>query len=166
VEVGLTGALGQPMIARRRINVAIDVKTLGLSDWDLVSKAAPGVFDDPILEGPTRAFLADPRHHLVVAVADGQVVGAVSAVDYVHPDKPAPELWINEVGVAPSHRRLGIGRRLMEHTIALARELGCQEAWVVTERSNVEAQRLYESAGGTPCPEPSVQYSFDLGLAS
>lgn len=146
--------------------MTIEARTLGSSDWELVSKAAPGVFDDPVLEGPTRAFLADPRHHLVVALDGGQVVGAVSAVDYVHPDKPAPELWINEVGVAPSHRGRGIGRLLMEHTIALARHLGCQEAWVVTDASNLGAQRLYESAGGIRCPEPSVQYGFDLGRAS
>lgn len=143
--------------------MTIELRTLGSSDWELVSNAAPGVFDDPVLEGPTRAFLADSRHHLVVALDDGQVVGAVSAVDYVHPDKPAAELWINEVGVAPSHRRRGLGQLLMQHTIALARQLGCQEAWVVTEASNAEAQRLYESAGGTPRSEPSVQYCFDLG---
>jgi len=162
----LTRAAALVIIARWRLAVTIEARTLGSSDWELVSKAAPGVFDDPVLEGPTRAFLADPRHHLVVALDGGQVVGAVSAVDYVHPDKPAPELWINEVGVAPSHRGRGIGRLLMEHTIALARHLGCQEAWVVTDASNLGAQRLYESAGGIRCPEPSVQYGFDLGRAS
>ena len=57
----------------------------------------------------TAEFLADSRHHLAVAVDEGRVVGMASAVHYVHPDKP-PELWINEVGVAPTHRGLGIGR--------------------------------------------------------
>lgn len=47
----------------------------------------PGVFDDPIIAKATSAFLADPRHHLVVAIASGTVVGFASAVHYVHPDK-------------------------------------------------------------------------------
>ena len=37
----------------------------------------------------------------------------LSAVHYVHPDKLRPELWINEVGVAASHRRRGLGTRLL-----------------------------------------------------
>jgi len=47
-----------------------------------------------------RTSFDDPRHHLVVAV-EHVVVGFCSAVDYIQPDKP-PELWINEVGVAPT----------------------------------------------------------------
>jgi len=64
------------------------------------------VFDNPINAEWTREFLADPRHHIAVAIDDGLVVGFASGVHYIHPDKPA-ELWINEVGVAPAHRRRG-----------------------------------------------------------
>jgi aminoglycoside 6'-N-acetyltransferase I len=96
---------------------------------------------------------------MVVAVHDGVVVGMVSAVDYVHPDK-APQLWINEVGVAPSHRRQGIGRRLLDAMLAHGRALGCTEAWLGTEEDNAAARRLYESAGSAA--EPFVLYSFRL----
>jgi len=53
------------------------------------------------------AFLNDARHVMFVAVESGQVVGMGSAVEYFHPDKP-PQLWINEVGVAPAFQRRGI----------------------------------------------------------
>lgn len=48
-------------------------------------------------------FLRDPRHHIAVAIEDGVVVGIASGVHYLHPDKP-PELFVNEVGVAPAFR--------------------------------------------------------------
>ena len=83
----------------------------------------------------------------------------VSAVDYVHPDK-APQLWINELGVAPSHERRGIGSRLIEAMLAHGRRLGCTEAWVGTENDNAAARGLYEKAGGAG--EPFVLYSFQL----
>ena len=67
---------------------------------------------------------------------------------YVHPDKPV-ELWINEVGVAPSHQRRGIGRKLVELLLERGREFGCQEAWVLTEHANAAARGLYRAAGGT-----------------
>jgi|AP95_1055475.scaffolds.fasta_scaffold02762_6 hypothetical protein len=38
-------------------------------------------------------------------------------------------------------------------------------AWVLTERSNVPAQRLYELLGGVEPPEESVMFSFKLDEA-
>src|SRR6516165_10697843 len=82
-------------------------------DASVLDHVSPGVFENPIDPRWTAEFLADSRHHLAVAIDGNQVVGMASAVHYVHPDKP-PELWINEVGVAPTHRAQGIGRRLLE----------------------------------------------------
>jgi ribosomal protein S18 acetylase RimI-like enzyme len=97
----------------------------------------------------------------VVAVEDGAVVGFASGVHYVHPDKPA-ELWINEVGVAPSHQRQGLGKRLLQALFARGRELGCREAWVLTSPANGPAVRLYESVGGVDMADPPVMFTFRL----
>ena len=72
----------------------------------LLGSIATEVFDHPIDPQQLEAFLADPRHLMVLAVDAGAVVGMASAVEYFHPDKP-PQLWINEVGVTPTHRRQG-----------------------------------------------------------
>jgi len=108
-----------------------------------------------------RRIFADPRHHLAVAVDGGTVVGMVSAVHYVHPDKP-PELWINEVGVAASHRRMGLARRMLDAVLGHARTLGCGEAWVLTDVENDAALRLYASAGGVEQRPSPVMFSFRL----
>ena len=107
-------------------------------------------------------FLADDRHHLAVAIADGVVVGFVSAVHYVHPDKPAPELWINEVGVAPTHQGQGLARKLMEAVLGEASRRGCSIAWVLTERTNTAAMRLYATCGGVEAPQNAVMFEFKL----
>jgi aminoglycoside 6'-N-acetyltransferase I len=104
------------------------------------------------------------RHHLAVAIDEDRVVGLASAVHYVHPDK-APQLWINEVGVAPPYQGQGIGRRLMERLLDRGRELGCREAWVGTERSNTAVWRLSAAAGGVEEPEDFVIVELDLGEA-
>jgi aminoglycoside 6'-N-acetyltransferase I len=87
-----------------------------------------------------------------------------SAVHYVHPDK-APQLWINEVAVAPTHQGQGIGRRLLELLLAHGRTLTCTEAWVLTDDwGNKAAHALYASVGGQPSAEGSVtMYAFPLG---
>jgi aminoglycoside 6'-N-acetyltransferase I len=137
----------------------LEIRLLHLGDLAVLDKVADGVFDAPVQERLAREFLADARHHLAVAIDDGVVVGMASAVDYVHPDK-APQLWINEVGVAPTHQRRGIGRLLLEALLEHGRALGCTEAWLGTEEDNVAARRLYESAGGRA--EPFILYSFPL----
>lgn len=143
------------------MTVAADIRILGPDDGAVLQRVAEDVFDDPVDARWSAEFLADPRHHLAVAIADGVVVGMASGVRYVHPDKP-PELWINEVGVASSHHRRGIGKGLLDALFARARELGCGEAWVLTETDNAAARGLYAAAGGEEADPPPVMVTFRL----
>ena len=141
--------------------MTLDIRHLGPDDEPVLRQVAPGVFDHEVDPALAAEFLRDPRHHLVVAIEDGSVVGFASGVHYVHPDKPA-ELWINEVGVAPSHQRRGLGKRLLHAIFARGRELGCREAWVLTSHANGPAVRLYEAAGGVDMADPPVMFTFRL----
>ncbi len=140
--------------------MSIRLQLLGADDIGVLDHVAEGVFDQPINPRWARQFLDDPRHHMVVALDGSTVVGMISAVDYVHPDK-APQLWINEVGVAPSHHRRGIGKQLVSSMLEHGRRLGCSEAWLGTEETNVPARALYSSVGSTS--ESFELYSFELG---
>jgi len=144
------------------MNAIPEVRLLTAKDVELLAKADPDVFDDPVIPASTTEFLADPRHHIAVAIADGVIVGFASAVCYVHPDKPAPEFWINEVGVAESHRGQGLAKQIMACLLDKARQLGCAEAWVLTEHDNTAAKRLYQSAGGIEAPNNVVMFEFRL----
>lgn len=155
------GANVQPQAHKETDVPSFTVRMLGPDDAAVLHRVAPDVFDNDVDVHWTTEFLADPRHHLVVALDGGTVVGMASAVHYVHPDKP-PELWVNEVGVAPTHQGQGIGRQLMEALLARGRELGCREAWVLTDYANAAARRLYASVGGADAPEPTLMVSFRL----
>jgi GNAT superfamily N-acetyltransferase len=137
----------------------VEVRLLGPDDGSVLTRVAPDVFDHPIAPRWSAEFLADPRHHLAVALDGGMVVGMASAVHYVHPDK-APQLWINEVGVAPTHRGRGVGRQILEALLARGRALGCTEAWVLTDEANTAARRLYAAAGGVATS--TLMYTFRL----
>ncbi len=137
------------------------IQTLSLTDLPLLLHPADDVFDNPVDEAFAREFLADPRHHIVVALSDGVVIGFASAVHYIHPDKPT-ELWINEVGVADAHQGKGVGKAIMNELLRLGKQLGCVNAWVLTDRSNTAANRLYQSAGGQVAEGDTVMYEFEL----
>jgi ribosomal protein S18 acetylase RimI-like enzyme len=139
--------------------VTAEIRVLGRGDEKVLATIAPGVFDRDVKEQWISEFLGDPRHHLAVAIDAGVVVGFASAVHYVNPDKP-PELWINEIGVAPTHRNQGLGKKLLRALFAVGQRAGCSEAWVLTDRSNAPAIRLYTSVGGTEVPKDEVMFMF------
>ena len=145
--------------------MAPEIRILRSSDQAVLDDVAPGVFDNSLDPQLVSEFLRDERHHLVVAVDRGQVIGLVSGVHYVHPDKPA-EMWINEVGVAPGHQGQGVGKAMIQELLQHARTLGCREAWVLTDRSNPAAMRLYTSAGGQVAPRDQVMFTFFLDSAN
>ncbi len=138
-----------------------EIRMLNPGDQALLHTVVPGAFDHAIDPDLAAEFLRDPRHHLAVALDCGRVVGFASGVHYVHPDKPA-EMWINEVGVAPGHQGRGLGKALLQALLGHATRLGCREAWVLTDRSNAPATRLYASAGGQEAPGEQVMYAFPL----
>ena len=142
-------------------SVTVEIRLLGRGDSAVLHQVAPDVFDFPIAPQWSTEFFADPRHHLVVALDEQVVVGFASGAHYVHPDKP-PELWINEVGVAPSHHRRGIGRRLLAALLDHGASLGCVQAWVLTSPANTAARALYAGAGGREAPEPATMFEFTL----
>jgi aminoglycoside 6'-N-acetyltransferase I len=143
-----------------RLTVATEVRILRAGDEGVLAIVARDVFDEPIDPTAAREFLADARHHIAVVLDDGVVVGFASGVHYVHPDKPRPELWVNEVGVASTHLGQGLGKAVLLALLDAGRKLGCTEAWVLTDRGNLPAMRMYASSGGIETPPDSVMFTF------
>ncbi len=144
--------------------MADDIRILARGDEAILANVAPGVFDNRVDPALATEFLADPHHHIAVAIESGVVIGFASGVDYIHPDKPR-ELWINEVGVAPGHRDRGLGKAVLAALLAHARGLGCREAWVQAEPDNVAANALYASLGGRARLRNPRSYEFRFGAA-
>src|SRR3954471_17720762 len=97
---------------------SVVIRVVGRDEATILERVASDVFDQPVSARLTEEFLSDPRHHLAVALVDGEVVGMASAVHYVHPDK-RPQLFINEVGVTPAHRGRGIARALLDELVRI-----------------------------------------------
>jgi ribosomal protein S18 acetylase RimI-like enzyme len=139
----------------------VDIKVLSRDDTQILNNIAPSLFDKAIDPALCNEFLNDPRHHIVVAIEKDVVIGFVSAVHYIHPDKPA-ELWINEVAIAPGYRERGIAKDILHSMFRVGAELGCKEAWVLTDRSNIAAMKTYSSVGGEEYEKEMTMFTFYL----
>lgn len=124
--------------------MTMEIRRLQMGDDAVVMRIADDVFDEPVRSDRLAAYLSQSGHFMVVALADGVVVGQCAAVIHRHPDK-VTELYIDEVGVSPAFQRQGIATRMLDAMFEIGRENGCEEAWVGTEPDNVAARALYES---------------------
>ena len=90
------------------------------------------------------------REASLVAVRDGELVGLVNL------GLRGPEAWIGGLGVVPSERRRGTGRRLMEDVHDQARARGAERVWLEVIVENTQAVALYEQLGYTHVRELEV----------
>jgi putative acetyltransferase len=110
------------------------------------------------LEPKEKELLADPQGiildrggRIFLAVLDGETVGSCALLAM------APgEFEVAKMAVTESHRRAGIGRRLLEKAIAEARASGAHRLYLETNRKLVNAIRLYESLGFRHLPPERI----------
>lgn len=105
----------------------------------LLSSVDPDVFDHAIDPEHLAAYAAAPLHAMFVALADDMVVGQIRGCVHLQPDRSA-DLYVDNLGTAPSHQRRGIASALMKAMLAWGREQGCTHCWVATETDNEGAQ--------------------------
>jgi GNAT superfamily N-acetyltransferase len=99
-------------------------------------------------------ILADPARHLAVAELDGQPAGTADLLvvaNLTHHGRP----WaiVENVIVAESARRRGVGRALFEHLIDHARSAGCFKIQLLSGNQRTAAHAFYEEIGLRPLAE-------------
>jgi len=137
----------------------IKYKIASLDDLPTIKKAGRRLFDNAIKINRAKEFLTDPRHHLVIACHNDEVIGMVSGFHYVHPDKE-PELYVSEIAVLEKYQNQQIGRKLLLKLIKYSRSLGCSEAWLLTHELNIAARKTFIAAGGIENKEMVKLISF------
>ncbi|HKQ46891.1 MAG TPA: GNAT family N-acetyltransferase [Phycisphaerae bacterium] len=89
-----------------------------------------------------------PDYHIYVAWQARRIVGtfALLVMEKLN-HLGTPSAIVDDVIVATECRSQGIGRRMMEHAMQLARQKGCYKLALSTNVKRAEAHRFYESLG-------------------
>lgn len=135
----------------------IEYHSITAENAALLGTIEKGVYEAPVREDFLAACLGNPHQFLIVAVADGKVIGKAQAYVFHFPEKP-PEIYIEEIDVAKKWRRRGVATGLMESVGAEGKKRGIAEYWLVTEKDNKGARALY--ARKAHRHEKSVWYEF------
>ena len=125
----------------------------GLAEYEKLAHEA--VATPALLE--THLFGERPSAEVVIAEADGVPAGFALFFLSFSTFLGQPGLYLEDLFVLPSHRGVGIGRRLMVHLAQLAVARGCGRfEWSVLDW-NEPAIRLYRSLGAVGLDEWTVQ---------
>lgn len=112
------------------------------------------VVSSPPASGYTKAFAAieaDPNNELVVATADGTIVGMLQ-ITFI-PSLTYQGGWralIEGVRVSSGARSQGVGGAMVRWAIERARARGCIMLQLTTDRTREDALRFYERLGFVP----------------
>ena len=106
-------------------------------DSDTLQHASPG---DQYLG----AFLADEQHIVMVAIAEGHLVGGLVAYCLPKFERERKEVFLYDLAVVPAYQRQGIGRSLVYAVQKEAKQMGAYLVFVLAEEGD-EAVMFYES---------------------
>src|SRR5437868_4750951 len=125
----------------------IDVREFISADYDAVLslwQSSEGVtLRDVDARAPLIAYLAQHRGLSFVAVDEDAIVGALLV------GTDGRRGYLQHLAVAPSHRRLGIGRKLAECGVAALAARGIDKCHLMVVASNADAIAFWSRLGWT-----------------
>jgi ribosomal-protein-alanine N-acetyltransferase len=120
----------------------LSIRKMTLEDIPAVVQLDQVSFSLPWPERSFRFEVTDnPASRCWVAEIDRRIAGMVVAWLFVN------EVHIATIATHPDFRRLGIGSRLLAHTLLQALEEGARSSFLEVRESNLAAQELYRKFG-------------------
>ncbi|HEV8333755.1 MAG TPA: GNAT family N-acetyltransferase [Steroidobacteraceae bacterium] len=106
------------------------------------------VLTDQALQRATQGLIEDHElGRILTARLDGELVG-VAVISFLWTlEHGGPAAWLDEVYVELTRRGGGIGRKLVEAAMQVARDSGCIALDLEVDAGHEAAERLYERMG-------------------
>jgi len=130
------------------------IANLGASIQQMHHEQRPDWFrpvDEIAIVEMYRDRLLDPSVTGFIAEEDDIVLGFVMAEVHVRPDSPLgwaqTTLYLEQIGVAPSQRRRGVGHELFNAVGELAGHVSARRIVLTTWEFNLDAHRFFEAEG-------------------
>jgi ribosomal protein S18 acetylase RimI-like enzyme len=104
-----------------------------------------------------KAFLEYPQNLAFIAKCNEEVTGFIYGYSLMSLNSN-PQLFIYSVDVLSKFQNKGIGSKLFKYAVDFSRENGFSECYVITDKGNKRACRIYEKSGGKNDYEDEIVY--------
>jgi len=132
----------------------VSVRRLGRGDEKLMLSAVDKIKSEGAVPkelsrlSPERFLEAESNIFMAAIGDDGSPVGFLLSYRLPRIDTDRMMILIYELEVAHEHRGQGVGRKLLEGLKELLADDDILKMWVLTNRSNRAAVKLYQTCGG------------------
>lgn len=161
----------------------VEIRRAAVADGRLISVLATTTFyeayfeqDDPadladyITEsfeiGSVRKQLEDPDSAFYILYAEGLAVGYAKLMfGSLDPNiAVAKTIELKRIYILERVWRKGFGKKLLEHCIDAAKQLGCQSIWLGVWEQNIRGKSFYEKHGFTRVGTLEFPYGDSVGV--
>ena len=95
-------------------------------------------------------ILASPDMGRILVLREGaSIIGMVNVLFSISTALGGPVALLEDMILAPEYRGDGAGSKLLQAAVELARSAGCRRITLLTDQSNIPAQRFYVRHGFT-----------------
>ena len=135
--------------------MSTDVRRLGPGDRDLARDTLVllanvfGEAHEPLGDAYLDRLLARPDLWVICAQVGDDIAGGLTAHELMMTTSERSELFLYDIAVAEAHRRLGIGRSLVQALRDEGRSRGIDVVFVPADGDDDEAREFYRALGGT-----------------
>jgi putative acetyltransferase len=126
----------------REMTTADDATAFRTLNEEWISKFFALEAKDIEVLGDPQRLIVDKGGRVFMVLGEGEAVGCVALI----PMKDGV-YELSKMAVSPKLRGMGIGRKLIEHAIAQAREIGAKSLFLGSSKKLANAVHLYESVG-------------------
>jgi GNAT superfamily N-acetyltransferase len=108
----------------------------------------PATLDDPRYRAAFDEITADPKHRLIVAEKNGEVVGTIQ-LSFIPgmPNFGMKRGLLENVHIRNDQRGSGLGTEMVTWAIERCREAGCGVVQLTSNKLRLDAHRFYEKLG-------------------
>lgn len=122
----------------------MDIIRIDATNSSVLEHVDVDVFDHEVVPRFLVPYLERNGNGMFVALDAGIVIGQIRGIVHMQPDC-ASQLFVENLGITPARKRLGIATLLMEALIKWGQTQGCEEFWLATEVDNDEAVGFYDA---------------------
>lgn len=103
--------------------------------------------DVEIFEDQAKGYVSDSDKRILIAEHDGNVAGLVSIMFLSRLNQKNHEMYIPELIVAEDYQNQGIGKKLINSCIKLAKEKKCHRIRLESGNQRKESHQFYKNLG-------------------
>jgi ribosomal protein S18 acetylase RimI-like enzyme len=94
-----------------------------------------------------RRYISDKDKQILVATHNSKIVGLATVVFLPRLNRTTSELWIPELVVSSDYRKKGIGKKLINHCIKIAKSKKCFRIRLESRKNRKVAHQFYKKIG-------------------